>query len=103
MIQHTPGPWGVFPAGDTMKHTYSQPFAIGQVGQPNLIAGVFGDVRGGMVVADKNADLIAAGPELLAAANQALGFYDALSGPHHEGEAAILDCLKAAIAKAEGR
>ena len=64
--RHTPGPWRYSHAGPVMRG-YSQPFAIAQVGEANLIAGCFGDVRGGADTAEANARLISAAPDLLAA------------------------------------
>ena len=52
--RHTPTPWIATPSGPVM-HGYSQPFAIGEHGKPNLVAGCFGDVAGGEETAEANA------------------------------------------------
>lgn len=64
--KHTPAPWMLGTTGDRMKG-YGQTFAISEFNKPNLIAGIFGDVRGGDETAEANARLIAAAPELLEA------------------------------------
>ena len=66
-VQHTPGPWNAAPTGPVMAEKYSQSWAIVQWPHPNLVAGVFSDVRGGEAVAEANARLIAAAHELLEA------------------------------------
>ncbi len=50
-----------------MRNEYSQPYGVAQLGTPNLIAGVFGDGRGGEDTAKANAKAIAALPDLLKA------------------------------------
>jgi hypothetical protein len=60
---HTLGPW-LFSASGAVMQGYSQPFAIAEAGKPNLVAGCFGDVRGGHETAEANARLIAAAPDL---------------------------------------
>ncbi len=70
-VKHTPGPWGMSIAGKTMA-TYSQSHAIYQEGRPNLIAGIFYDVEGGIETAKANARLIAAAPQLVEAAKEML-------------------------------
>lgn len=65
--KHTPGPWHHGTTGERMRDEYSQPFCVTQYGKANLIAGVFGDVQGGEDVAQANAHLLAAAPDLLAA------------------------------------
>ncbi len=55
----TKGPWLFAPSGPRMAEAYSQPFAIYEALNENLIAGVFGDVRGGESVARANAALLA--------------------------------------------
>lgn len=67
---HTPGPWAYAHSGPVMQG-YSQPFAVAQKGERNLIAGVFGDVKGGVAVTEANARLIATAPELLEALKDA--------------------------------
>ncbi len=54
---HSPLPWGVRQTGPVMAG-YTQPLAIVQDGEPNIIAGIFGDVAGGLPVAQANAHLI---------------------------------------------
>lgn len=48
---------------------YSQPWGVAAIrgDRPTLVAGIFGDVTGGLEVAEANARLIAAAPDLLAA------------------------------------
>lgn len=96
-LRHTPGPWLSTSTGEVMRG-YSQPFAISQSGQPNLVAGVFGDVEGGEEVAKANARLITAAPDLLEA------LADALKYAEFEGHAfrPWHDKARAAIAKARG-
>lgn len=54
--EHTPTPWYFVPTGDRMKKKYCQPFGVTTYEKnPTLIAGVFGDVRGGESVAKTNA------------------------------------------------
>lgn len=67
MAQPTEGPWAYGPTGSRMRDEYSQPFAIAEANMKNLIAGVFGDVRGGIEVAEANARLIAGAPRVLLA------------------------------------
>lgn len=62
--KHTPGPWAYGPTGETMQR-YSQPFGIIEHGTKNLIAGVFGDVKGGEKTAKANAKLISQAPAML--------------------------------------
>jgi hypothetical protein len=65
MAGHTPVPWQFAPTGKVMTDSYSQPFGVAEAGTGNLVAGVFGDVKGGKEVAEANARLIAAAPDLL--------------------------------------
>lgn len=66
MSAHTEGPWLTTKSCPVRR----QPFAIAQVRAANLIAGVFDDVSGGESVAEANAHLIAAAPELLASCKE---------------------------------
>lgn len=54
--KHTPGPWMYTSTGPVMQG-YTQPFCIAQTSANNLIAGVFGDVHGGVEIAKANAAL----------------------------------------------
>lgn len=74
----TPAPWLVVPTGIRMQG-YVQPLGIVQVATANLVAGVFGDVQGGIDVAEANARLIAAAPELLDALQKLWGVVEDLS------------------------
>lgn len=56
--KHTPLPWSKVTTGQIMTEQYNQPFAVTQKGEPNLIAGTFGDVKGGIEVAEANAAFI---------------------------------------------
>lgn len=57
--KHTKTPWGACPAGVNMRENYSQDFAVYEAGtSANLIAGLFGDVKGGAETAEANAALI---------------------------------------------
>ena len=95
--KHAPGPWRV--GGDDASTV------IGETG--NVVAECCGysdratDAyqrrKGGR---ESNARLIAAAPELLAACTRALGFVDSMPDNDNVG---LADCLRAAIAKAEGR
>jgi hypothetical protein len=95
--KHTPGPWASGPTGNVMKG-YSQPFAVVQRGEANLVAGVFGDVRGGEAVAKANARLIAAAPELL----EHLRVLSAEDSQCASDWVKKKEAARAAIAKAEG-
>lgn len=55
--KHTELPWNAVTTGSRMRG-YGQPYAIAENNAPNLIAGVFGDVRGGGPVAEANAEYI---------------------------------------------
>lgn len=55
----------------------------------------------GVALSEENDRLIAANERLRAALKASLEFYDTLPKPHHAGEAAVLDLMKAAITKAE--
>ncbi len=96
MSTHTTGPWMHTATGSVMSGKYSQPFGVVEAGKPNLICGCFGDVAGGRGVAEANARLMAAAPDLLALAQAvADNFY---------GQTAPLGVMaRAAIAKATGR
>lgn len=54
---HIPTPWIFTPSGETMQG-YSQPFAIAETDKYNLVAGIFGDVKGGVETAEANAAFI---------------------------------------------
>lgn len=95
-IKPTPGPWVYTPAGRTMADSYSQPFAIAQDEKPNLIAGCFGDVRGGVETAEANARLIAAAPDMLALLRELID----IEGPQ-PGTSDWANKVRAAISKAE--
>jgi hypothetical protein len=55
--KNTPTPWDCSVTGEVM-HGYSQTYAIHESNQPNLIAGIFKDVKGGDDTAKANAELI---------------------------------------------
>lgn len=109
MPEHTPTPWGSAPTGN-MATDYSQPFAIYAKGEPSLVAGCFGDTRGGIEAAAANAAFIVKAvnchDELMAAARRVL---DGLNARIDAASAAnepvpvfdgIAD-LRAALAKVE--
>jgi hypothetical protein len=103
MAEFTPGPWTAAPTGEAMRG-YSQPFGVASVADPTLVAGVFGDVRGGEEAARANARLIAAAPDLLAALKaltQDSRFNLAIGGNPHAVDALVKQ-VDLAIAKAEG-
>lgn len=82
-----------------MSEAYSQPFAIAQKGEANLIAGAFGDVRGGIEVAEANARLIASAPELLEALRNLMERAEAIGqmpGEPTELESKLFDAAYAA-------
>jgi hypothetical protein len=54
---HTPTPWHIGKTGQKLQ-SQAQPLAIYQKASANLIAAIFGDVRGGEPVAEANAELI---------------------------------------------
>ena len=114
-VKHTPGPWNSAPTGSNMRDKYTQPFGVATYEKnPTLIAGCFGDVRGGIDAAEANARLIAAAPQLLEALKDALDALGTLRDWHDEvceystccGDSVDADrALKAgeaAIAAAEG-
>lgn len=110
MAEHSPGPWIYTTTGPTMRG-YSQPFAVAQRGDTNLVCGVFGDTRGGLSVAEANAGLISAAPELLELARlfeSTIEYEIRKSEKDGDTEGAnlkrvTLNLTRAAIAKAEGR
>ena len=59
----TKGPWSNYPTGPHMMAN-ELPFGIMQNGEANMVAGVFGDVAGGLETAEANARLIALAPQL---------------------------------------
>ncbi len=100
-LKHTPGPWRSYVSGANMQG-YQQPFAIAQQGEPNLIAGCFGDVRGGEQVAQANAALIASAPCLLESLQLAVVTIERLAlrhGPFSSVDG-TLSVARAAIRKA---
>lgn len=104
-MNHTPGPWIGTKAGPTMEG-YCQGDAVASIEHNTLVAGCFSDVKGGPVVAEANARLIAAAPELLEALTRIsrLSPPPNLSGVDHPAIAReILAIARAAIAKAEGQ
>jgi len=102
MNAHTPGPWDHYPTGPRMRDMYQQPFCITQRWLPNMIAGIFGDGRGGLDAAKVNAALIAAAPDMLAALRAlSPGFGAGLQSGLYK-QTMVTDAL-AAIARAEGR
>lgn len=96
MSKHTPGPWIATKAGPTMAG-YSQGDAIASIEHNTLVAGCFSDVKGGPEIAEANAKLIAAAPELLAFAKAFLASWTA-PGPT---DSPLEAQAHAAIAKAE--
>ena len=93
----TKGPWVTVTTGPRMKEEYTQPFAVVEHGSSNLICGCFGDVQGGYDVADANARLISASPDLY----EALRGLIAPSGGVYGTEGKIA-AARAALAKADG-
>lgn len=93
---HTSGPWQLVDSGFNMRG-YGQPVAICEYGQLNLVAGIFGDVNGGTAVAEANACLIAASPELLGALR---GLVDAIGSNSQD---LAFSYANQVLAKAEGR
>lgn len=67
----TKGPWRWSHAGPNMRNNYSQHHSISSLSaeRPTLVGGCFVDVDGGEEVAQANARLIAAAPELYEALN----------------------------------
>lgn len=101
MSKHTLGPWNSVPSGPIMRENYSQPFAISEQMRPNLIAGCFGDVSGGEIVARANARLIAACPEMYEALKEAIA--DIELSAIDPSDFPWIQKAKNIIAKAEGR
>ncbi len=103
--KHTPGPWIAAPAGRRMRDSYCQSWAIGEAGKANLIAGAFFDVAGGEPVAEANARVMAASPNMLkvlkaVASNEEV--MKLLQRQLDETGAHICGNVRAAIADAEG-
>lgn len=91
--KHTPGPW-------TTTSIHPQRDWVNASGRAAL-AEVAVVVSGREWPEGKaNARLIAAAPDLLAACTRALGFVDSMPDNDNVG---LADCLRAVIAKAEGR
>lgn len=88
---HTKGPWVVTSVGH-----YVSPAAD----LTKIVALVFRPDTDSETERHDNACLIAAAPDLLAAADAAMLFYDALGDDHRPGECKVLDDLARAIAKA---
>jgi len=91
-MSHTPGPWRIGDAGNTV---FGPPNGNPS---PEIVASV----------AKRNARLIAAAPDLLAACKAAIGYMRHVATPYDDrpGEGydeSVLAPLVAAIAKAEGR
>lgn len=112
MAKATDGPWIYTTTGPVMRG-YQQPFAIAQESTANLIAGVFGDVRGGVEVAEANAHLLAASFDLLAVLQRYVNAYPAfrikpVGAPgspervEQERLMALEDAARTAISKATG-
>lgn len=105
----TPGPWRMNgPTGPTMQ-SYSQPFCIAGTGEfaYTLIAGCFGDIKGGTEIAEANARLIAAAPDLLEALEHIVNAVAICTDDHGNLTAEICQAddfraARAAIAKATG-
>lgn len=100
MGEITRGPWVYAPTGDVMRG-YSQPFGIAEIGKANLVAGVFGDVKGGEPTAEANARLIAASPTMYDALKRVVAQYEDRCGDHCSN-ACVICQAKAALQKAEG-
>lgn len=90
MSAHTPGPWRVYPAGSSVPHY-------------DVCPRVVADKPSGRCAhedpSDADAALIAAAPDLLQAAQDALAWIDPTLNEHAQG---VVDDLRAAIAKARG-
>lgn len=99
MAQPTEGPWTYRPTTSRMRDEYSQPFGITGLGDRTLIAGVFGDVTGGIEVAEANARLLAASRDLLKGCQKAKDF---LVNDLEEPGRTIFWTLVDAIRKATG-
>ncbi|MNT50659.1 hypothetical protein D3C86_1063590 [compost metagenome] len=96
-VKHTPGPWKI-----DFGHPRGNPCGISAKNDGRLVTrfGVF--ARPSTPEALANARLIAAAPDLLAAADAAMLFYDAIGDDHRPGECKVLDDLARAIAMATG-
>jgi hypothetical protein len=81
---------------------YSQGDAVASVEHRTLIAGCFSDVKGGPEIAEANARLIAAAPELLDECISALAAIEDDTRSPRRIEA-VKAGLRAAIAKATGK
>ena len=105
MTEHTPTPWGCGVAGRNMQEKYAQSRAVYQQGAANLVAGCFGDVRGGEAVAKANSEFIVravnAHNDLLAACKAAISWVGGDDAARY-GNQVVAEILRAAIAKAKG-
>jgi hypothetical protein len=85
----TPGPWQFAPTHGNMRDKYIQPFGVCEASKENLICGCFGDVAGGEDVAEANARLIAAAPDLLAALQEVVAIADRKTDAFDRARAAL--------------
>lgn len=98
MAEHTPGPWQIGLTANRCQIYTRSGYSVGFAREE------FGKING--TTAEANARLIAAAPDLLAAAKRSLQGWDnaielAIILPQHRNTATILaDELRAAIAKA---
>lgn len=105
MSKHTPGPWAAKRVG-LQQWWINAPFGDPTIGHNSWdgLAEVYGSddwPESGRKVAEANARLIAAAPDLLAACEQALvELEDSLPAPSDEWD--FYDKLRLAIAKATG-
>ena len=97
--KHTPGPWKLNTDGDTgMNDSGCILDSVGHV----IVTDIYGTFKNGRTTgeAEANARLIAAAPDLLAAAESVLAFLEQI-GYHGGGNTPAIN-LQRAIAKARG-
>lgn len=106
MNKHTETPWDWFASGSVMQG-YSQPFGIKQGNAANLIIGVFGDVRGGIEVAEANAEFVVravnAHEALVAVLGDSLQAWEGEEDSVKEEHAELIERLRAVLTTVEGK
>lgn len=96
--QHTPGPWSADSrGGGVIKGSKIYEYARGANTRQLALACLHDDL--GPEERDANVCLIAAAPELLAACEEAVDFYNTIGSPHTDG---LRERARAALAKARG-
>ena len=103
--KHTPGPWKVwksFEGPDAWGQDYYS-LSIHDMASMSKIATVESwHGKNESAESERNADLMAAAPDLLAALISACGRLEALEATHYHGPSATVNICRAAISRARG-